>query len=83
MKKLVFLFLFDTRKKVADVLTRPHAYYDCEIFNLTKPLAHFYSTCFIIPAGPDRRTVDPSILAEYNNKLQQYQKNKARKLVKN
>ena len=30
--------VFDTRKKVADVLTRSHAYYDCEIFNLTKPL---------------------------------------------
>ena len=45
--------------------------------------AHFYSTCFIIPAGSDHRTVNPLLQTEYNTRMQQYQKNKAQKLVKN
>lgn len=33
--------------------------------------AHFYGTCFILPAGPDRRTVDPVRKEEYTQRFKQ------------
>ncbi|MBP5413339.1 MAG: glycosyltransferase family 39 protein [Bacteroidales bacterium] len=38
--------------------------------------AHLYSTCFIIPAGEDRRTVAPQLKQEYTRRFEQYQKQK-------
>lgn len=45
--------------------------------------ARLYSTCFIIPAGKDRRTIDPSLQREYDNRFQQYQKYKILKSIRN
>lgn len=42
-----------------------------------------YSTCFILPAGEDRRLVNPLLQEEYSNRFQQYQKRKQAESTKN
>ena len=44
---------------------------------------HLHSTCFIIPAGPNRRTVDPQQQAEYIKRFKQHQKYLIEKYAKN
>jgi hypothetical protein len=44
---------------------------------------HLYNTCFILPAGHDRRTINASILQEYNQRYENYRKHAFSQPVKN